>query len=172
MPLQHAADFGEPVIELGSEFWKLRQQPLKIELPDLRETLPPAFGRAGQLRQPMDHAPPCVTGLPYVVAVDLRAVEQGTKTRQPLCALLPEGFCVLVRRFDHYRREIARGELAMSGHEPTDRILEGLAGAGRPDQEPDEAVAHEAQRRFLAAKQDRLKIVEGIGAAGKCKERY
>src|SRR6516164_8656696 len=162
MPLQHAVDFGEPVIELGSKFWKLRQQPPKVELPDLRETLPPAFGRAGQLRQPMDQAPPCMAGLPYVVAVDLRAVEQGTKTRQPLRALSPEGFCARVRRFAHCRREIARGELATSGHEPTDRILESLAGTGRPDQEPDEAVAHEAQCRFLATKQDRLKIIEGV----------
>src|SRR5215470_3230027 len=160
MPLQHAADFGEPVIELGSEFWKLRQQPPKVEFPDLRETLPPAFGGAGQLRQPMDQAPPCVAGLPNVVAVDLRAVEQAAKTRRPLRALSPEGFCARVGRFADCRRETARAELALSGHKPTDRILEGLAGTRRPDQKPDQAVAHEAQRRFLAAKQDRLKIIE------------
>src|SRR5262245_53379163 len=172
MPLQHAADLDEPVIEPGSEFRKLRQQPPKVELPDLRETLPPAFGRADQLRQPMDQAPPCVAGLPYVVAVDLRAVEQAAKTRRPLRALSPEGFFAHVRRFTDCRREIARGELALSGHEPKDRILEGRAAAGRPEQKPDQTVAREAQRRFLAAKQDGLKIIEGVGATGKCKERY
>src|SRR5262249_4635134 len=129
-------------------------------------------GRAGQLRQTMDQAPPRVAGLPYVVAVDLRAVEQATNARQLLRALSPEGFCARVWRLADCRCEIARGELAMSGHEPTDRVREGLAAAGRPDQKPDEAVAHEAQRRFLGAKQNRLKIIEGAGAAGKCKKRY
>src|SRR5262249_503759 len=143
----------------------------KVELPDLGETLPAAFGRAAQLRQPVDHAAPCVTGLPYVVAVDFRAVEQATKTRHPLRAPSPERFGARVPRLADCRREITRGELPVRVHEPTDRILECLAGTGRPDQEPDEAVAHEAQRRFLAAKQDGLKIIERIGAAGKCEER-
>src|SRR6516225_9817465 len=111
MPLQHAADFGEPVIERGGEFRKLRQRPPKVEVPDLRAALPQAFGRAGQLRQAMDQASPCAAGLPYVVAVDLRAVEQASKTRQPLRALSPEGFRVRVRRSAVSRREIARGEL-------------------------------------------------------------
>jgi len=76
------------------------------------------------LRPPFRLRIACSCKLPF----DRRAVEQATKTRQRLRALSPEGLCVRVRRFAHCRREIARGELALSGHEPTDRILEGLAG--------------------------------------------
>src|SRR5262245_57730285 len=172
MPLQHAADLDEPVIEPGSEFRKLRQQPPKVEFPDLRETLPPTFGRAGQLRQPMDQASPCVAGLPYVVAVDLRAVEQATKTRLHLHDLSPESFRAGVMDFTDRRRENLGDELALSGHEPTDRILEGLTATGRPDQEPDQAVARQTQRCFLGTGDNRLKIIDRVGAAGKCKERY
>src|SRR5262249_31698984 len=47
MPVEHVSDFGETAVELGSESWKLRHQPLTVELPHLRKTLPPALGRAG-----------------------------------------------------------------------------------------------------------------------------
>ena len=76
------------------------------------------------LRPPFRLRIACSCKLPF----DRRAVEQATKTRRPLRALSPEGFCARVRRFADCRREVARGELAMSRHEPMDRILEGLAG--------------------------------------------
>src|SRR5262249_15344813 len=86
--------------------------------------------------------------------------------------LLPEGLCTPVMRFTEGLREITRGELAMSAHELTDCILKGFAGTGRPDQEPDQAVAHDTQRSFLAANYNCLKIVERVGAASECEERY
>ena len=42
-PLQHASDFGEPAVELASEFCQLRNQPLAVGLADVCRTLPPAF---------------------------------------------------------------------------------------------------------------------------------
>ena len=60
----------------------------------------------------------------------------------------------------------------MRGREPTDCILEGFTAAGRPDQEPDQAVAQETQRCFLGTSYDCLEIVQSVGAAGKRKERY
>ena len=171
-PLQHAPDFGEPAVELTSEFCKLRNQPLAVDLPHVCRTLPPAFRRAGQLRKLMDQAPPRVAGLPYFVAVDLRAVEQTTKTRQHLRGLSPEGFWARIVGFTDGRREIVRGELAMRGREPTDCILEGFTATGRPDQEPDQAVAHDTQRCFLGTSYNCLEIVQRVGAAGKCNERY
>ena len=172
MALQHASDFGEPAVELAGEFCKPRNQPLAIDLAHLSRTLPAAFRRAGQLSKPMDQAPPRVAGLPDFVGVDLRAVEQITKTRQHLRDLSPEGLWVRVMGFTDGRREIVRGELAMRGREPTDCILEGFTAAGRPDQEKDQAVAHDAQRCFLDTGYDCLKIVQRVGAAGQGKERY
>src|SRR5262245_21592554 len=105
MPVEHVSDFGEPAVELGSQCWKLRHQPLTIELPHLRKTLPPALGRAGQLRKLMDQAPPGVVRLPDFVAVDLRAVEQITKTGQHLRGLSPESLRLRVMlRFTDCRR--------------------------------------------------------------------
>src|SRR6516164_7315070 len=78
-PLQHASDFGKPAVELGSEFWELRHQPLTVVLPDVCEALPPSFERAGQLRKLMDQGPPRAAGLPYFVTIGLRAVQQATK---------------------------------------------------------------------------------------------
>jgi hypothetical protein len=147
-PLQHAPDFDEPAVELTGEFCKLRNQPLAVDLFHLCRTLPPAFRRAGQLRKLMDQAPPSVAGLPHFVAVDLRAVEQTTKTRQHLRGLPPEGFQARIVGFTDGRRQIVRGELTMRGREPTDCILEGFTATGRPDQEPDQAVAQNTQRCF------------------------
>ena len=171
MPLQHASDFGQPAVELAGDFCKHRNQPLAVELPHVCRTLPPAFQCGGQLRKPMDQAPPRPAGLPDFVAVDLRTVEQISKTRQHLRGLLPEGLGPH-HGFTDGRREVVRGELALRGREPTDGILEGLTAAGRPDQEKDQAVAHDAQRRFLGTRDDCLKIVQRVGAAGKGKERY
>ena len=120
----------------------------------------------------MDQAPPRVAGLPYLVAVNLRAVEQTTKTRQHLRGLSPEGCWAGVVGFTEGRREIVRGELAMRGHEPTDCILEGFTATGRPDQEPDQAVAQKTQRCFFGTSYNCLEIVQRVGAAGKCNERY
>src|SRR5262245_65223879 len=97
----------------------------------------------------MDQAPPRAAGLPYVVAVDLHSVEQATKTRLHLHGLSPEGFRAGVMGFTDRRRENLGGELPMRGREPTDCILEGFTATGRPDQEPDQAVAHQTQRCFL-----------------------
>ena len=74
--------------------------------------------------------------------------------------------------FTDGRREIVRGELAMRGCEPTDGILEDFTGTGRPDQEPHQAVAHDTQRCFLGTSYRCLKIVQRVGAAGKCNERH
>src|SRR5450631_603060 len=120
----------------------------------------------------MDQAPPRVAGLPNLVAVDLRAVEQTTKTRQHLRGLAPEGFWARIMGFTDSRREIVRGELAMRGCEPTGCILEDFTATGRPDQEPDQAVAHDTQRCFLGPGYNRLKIVQRVGAASKYEERY
>ena len=60
----------------------------------------------------------------------------------------------------------------MRRREPTDCILEGFTATGRPDQEKDQAVAHDAQRCFFDTSYNSLKIVQRVGAAGKCKERY
>src|SRR5262249_35125249 len=70
------------------------------------------------------------------------------------------------------RREIVRGELPMRGHQLTDCILEGFTAAGRPEQETDQAVAHDTQRCFLGTSYNCLKIVQRVESAGKCKERY
>ena len=113
-----------------------------------------------------------MAGLPYFVAVDLRAVEQTTKTRQRLRGLSPEGFQARIVGFADGRRQIVRGELTMRGREPAGCILEGFTATGRPDQEPDQAVAHDTQRRFLGTSYSCLKIVQRVGAAGKCNERY
>src|SRR6516162_6801471 len=75
-------------------------------------------------------------------------------------------------RFTDCLGKIARSELAVSGHELTDCILKGFAGTGRPDQEPDQAVAHDTKRCFLAADYNCLKIIERVGAASKRKKRY
>src|SRR5215467_8187702 len=120
MPVEHVSDFGEPPIEFGSKSWKLRHQPPTVELPHLRKTLPPTLGRASQLRQLLDQAPPGVARLPCFVAVDLRAVEQTTKTREHLRGLAPERFHLRIMRLARRRREIARGELTMDGHQPAD----------------------------------------------------
>src|SRR5262249_15683667 len=170
MPVEHVSDFGETAVELGSESWKLRHQPLTVELPHLRKTLPPALGRAGQLRKLLDQTPPGAVRLPCFVAVDLRAVEQTTKTREPLRGLSPERFHLHIMRFTDCRREIARGELTMDGYQPADCVLKDFAGGGRPDQEPDQAVAQDAQRCFLGTEYDRLKIIGSVGAAGERKE--
>src|SRR6516162_3375550 len=90
--LEHASNFGEPVVELHSELWKLWHQPLTVEVPHLCESLPPAFGRTDQLRKLINQTSPGVTGLPYFVAVDLRAVEQTAKTCQHLRGLSPDSF--------------------------------------------------------------------------------
>src|SRR5215467_8426882 len=155
--LKHAFNFGEPMVELYSELWKLWHQPLTVELPHLCKTLPPAFGRTGQLRKLIDQISPSVTGLPYFVAVDFRTVEQTAKTCQHLRDLSPDSFCARAMRFSNCRREIARGELAMSGREPADCILKSLAGTRRPDQEPNQAVAHDTQSCFLATDYNCLK---------------
>ena len=170
-PLQHASDLGEPAVEFSSEFWKLRHQPLTVVLPDVCEALPPSFERAGQLRKLTDQGPPRAAGLPYFVAVDLRAVEQAAKTRQHLRGLSSEGFWARVRRITDCRREIVNCELAMSGREPTDCILKGFTGTGRPNQEPDQAVAEDTQRCFLGTSYNCLKIINRVGAASKGKER-
>src|SRR5215470_10643311 len=107
MPVEHVSDFGEPPIEFGSKSWKLRYQPPTVELPHLRETLPPPLGRAGQLRELLDQAPPGVLRFPYFVAVDLRAVEQTAETREHVRGLSPEPFNPHIMRFTDCRREIA-----------------------------------------------------------------
>ena len=64
-----------------------------------------------------------MAGLQYFVAVDLRAVEQTTKTRQHLRGLSPEGVWPRIAGFTDGRRELVRGELAMGGYELTDSVL-------------------------------------------------
>src|SRR5262249_11639469 len=123
MSVEHVSDFGKPVVERGRESWKLRHQPLTVELPHFRKTLPPALGRAGQLRKLLDQAPPGVVRLPCFVAIDLRAVEQTTKTREHLRGLSPERLHLRIMRFTDCRREIAGGELTMDGHQPADCVL-------------------------------------------------
>src|SRR5262245_49946058 len=108
MPFEHMSDFGEPPIELGSESRKLRHHPPTVELPNLRGTLPPPLGRAGQLRELLDQAPPSVLRFPHFVAIDLCAVEQTTKTREHLRGLSPQRFHLHVMRFTGCPREIAR----------------------------------------------------------------
>src|SRR5215470_16692486 len=171
MPVEHVSDFGEPPIEFGSKSWKLRHQPPTVELPHLRKTLPPPLGRAGQLRELLDQAPPGVLRFPCFVAVNLRAVEQTTKTRAHLRGLSPERFHLHIVRLTNCRREIARGELTMDGHQSADCIFKDFTGAGRPNQEPDQAVAQDAQCSFLCTEYDRLKIIGSVGAAGEREER-
>ena len=109
--------------------------------------------------------------LPYFVTVDFCAVEQTTKTRGHLRGLSPERFHLRIIRFNDCRCEIARGELTMDRHQPADCVLKDFTGAGRPDQEPDKAVAQDAQRCFLGTEYDRLKVIGSVGAAGERKER-
>src|SRR5215472_7842186 len=119
----------------------------------------------------MDQAPPRVAGLPYFVAVELRAIQQTTKTREHLRGLSLECLWSRIMGFTDGRREIVRGALAMRDCEPTDCILEGFTGTRRPDEEPDQAVAHDTQRCFPGTSYSCLKIVQRVGAAGKCNER-
>src|SRR5262249_19996197 len=96
--------------------------------------------------------------------------EQTAKTREHLRGLSPERFHLHVMRFTNCRRQIERGELTMNGHQPADCMLKDFTGAGRPDQEPDQAVAQDAQCCFLSTEYDRLKIIESVGAASERKE--
>ena len=124
------------------------------------------------MRKLTDQAPPRVASLPYFVPANLRAVEQTGKMRQHLCALSPESFRARIIGFANGRREIARGELAMCGRDLTDGILERYLAIARPDQEPDQGVARDAQRCFFATSYDCLKIVQRLEAAGEGQERY
>src|SRR5262245_54473116 len=106
MPLQHAFDFGEPVVELAGEVCQLRYLLPTLRLPHTSRSLPAAFFHAGQLRKLMDQAPPRVAGFPYFVAVHLRAIQQTTKTREHLRGLSPQGLWPRIMGFTGGRREI------------------------------------------------------------------
>src|SRR5215475_797627 len=80
VPFQHASDFSESAVELGSEFWKPRYPQLAVKF--LRRALPQVFKRAAQLQKLMDQASPRVAGFPYFVAVYLRTVEQAAEARE------------------------------------------------------------------------------------------
>src|SRR5215475_14880407 len=92
--------------------------------------------------------------------------------REQLRSLAPQRFYFHTLRFaDGLLREIVRDELTMDGHQPSDCVLESFMGAGWPEQKPDQAVAQDADRRFLDPENDRLKIVGSVDTAGDRKER-
>ena len=104
----------------------------------------------------------------------LNEAQQTTKTRLQLRDLSPRG----LRRSrsincTYGRREIVRGELAMRDCELADCILERLTSTGRPDQEPDQAVARDTERCFPGTGYGSLEIVHRVGGdAGKCNDRH